>query len=77
MPSNGFGDAAAKDSREDSLEYCVVALTRMSALAATSGIFLASIKYSNVESLSSTAASLTATACGGWALPLTIELTRN
>ena len=60
MPSNGFRDAAAEVGRKEGLEYYIVALTRTTAFAATSGNSSASMKYSKVELLSSTA-----TACGG------------
>ena len=60
MPISEFEDAAAEVGREEGLEYCVMALTRTTAFAATSGNLSASMKYPNVESASSTAASLTA-----------------
>ena len=63
MPISRFGDAAAKDGRDEGLDHCIVASTRTTAFAATLGKSSASIKYSNVESVSSTAASLTAMAC--------------
>ena len=65
MPISEFEDAAAEVGREEGLEYCVVAPKRTTAFAATSGNSSASMKYSNVESALSVAASSTATACDG------------